>query len=182
MTEELPPVRCITCNKVLGHYWQRYQRLLDQGVSIQDALDQLGLNRYCCRMRMMNPAKIVSSQPMDLFTDEIPQDVSYRKAPSIKKREERNEGIEELESGMTNLSLTKRKGKSAVEANIAPRNLSTKNKPNDNLAKEYRLPTQQALPALNTTIKTPEETVVLPEVPTLPTKTNTTTRRKHIAW
>lgn len=59
MSEELPHVRCITCGKILANKWEDYQRMLEQGVSIEKALDELGLNRYCCRIRMMNPIKYV---------------------------------------------------------------------------------------------------------------------------
>lgn len=58
MTDELPHIRCITCNKVLAHKWRAYQALLSQGKSIKEALDMLGISRYCCRVRMMNPIKI----------------------------------------------------------------------------------------------------------------------------
>ena len=43
------PVRCITCNKVLGDKQIRYERLIKDGVSIKDALDILGIDRICCR-------------------------------------------------------------------------------------------------------------------------------------
>ena len=58
MTEELCHIRCIECGKVLANKWNRYQDLLSQNVKIGDALTMLGLTRYCCRIRMMNPYKI----------------------------------------------------------------------------------------------------------------------------
>ena len=59
MSEELPPVRCITCGKVLGNLWNEYQRKIESGVSIEQALNDLGLRRYCCRLRLRNPFKVV---------------------------------------------------------------------------------------------------------------------------
>jgi len=59
MTDELPPVRCVTCNKMLANKWQTYQNMLSRGVSIEDALNKLGLTRYCCKIRMTNPFKVV---------------------------------------------------------------------------------------------------------------------------
>ena len=47
------PIRCFTCGKVVGNLWERYQALLDQGTPIADALDQLRLERYCCRRMLM---------------------------------------------------------------------------------------------------------------------------------
>lgn len=58
MTEELCHVKCITCGRVIGNKWDRYMELLSEGVEIGEALNQLGLFSYCCRMRMMGPAKI----------------------------------------------------------------------------------------------------------------------------
>lgn len=58
MTEELCHIRCLECGKVLANKWNTYKSLLEKGVSINDALTQIGLDRYCCRVRMMNPFKI----------------------------------------------------------------------------------------------------------------------------
>lgn len=59
MSQELPPVRCVTCGKVLGNLWNDYQNKIQSGVSIEQALDELGLRRYCCRLRLRNPFKVV---------------------------------------------------------------------------------------------------------------------------
>ena len=69
MTDELPPIRCVTCNKILGNLWQDYQQMLEQGTSIEIALNKLGLRRPCCRLRLMNPIKVVdikSQQQSDI--------------------------------------------------------------------------------------------------------------------
>lgn len=63
MSDELPPIRCVTCNKVLAHKWQDYQDLISQGVRIETALNRLGLERPCCRLRMRNPFKVVDLNP-----------------------------------------------------------------------------------------------------------------------
>lgn len=58
MTEELPHIRCIECNKPIAHLWNRYQEMLSQGIDPNTALTKLGLTRYCCRMWMQTPFKI----------------------------------------------------------------------------------------------------------------------------
>ena len=58
MTEELIHVRCTTCGKVIGNKWDKFERLITEGVSAEQAMNKLGLTRYCCRMRMMNPFKV----------------------------------------------------------------------------------------------------------------------------
>jgi DNA-directed RNA polymerase I, II, and III subunit RPABC5 len=47
------PVRCFTCGKVIANKWQRYNEMLQEDYSVNEALNTLGLNRYCCRMLMM---------------------------------------------------------------------------------------------------------------------------------
>lgn len=63
MTDELPPIRCITCNKVLGHLWNDYQNMLENNTSIEQALNKLGLTRPCCRLRLRNPFKVTDKNP-----------------------------------------------------------------------------------------------------------------------
>ncbi len=43
------PIRCISCGKPVGHLWEDYQRMINSGIKPKDALDKLGLERYCCR-------------------------------------------------------------------------------------------------------------------------------------
>ena len=59
MSGELPPIRCVTCGKVLADKWLRYKELIENGVTIEEALNQLGLKRPCCRIRMRSPFKTV---------------------------------------------------------------------------------------------------------------------------
>ena len=43
------PVRCFSCGTVIAHKWEEYQELVSSGVEQADAMDQVGLERYCCR-------------------------------------------------------------------------------------------------------------------------------------
>ena len=43
------PVRCFSCGKVVGHLWEEYQRRVKNGESSEKVLNELGLERYCCR-------------------------------------------------------------------------------------------------------------------------------------
>lgn len=58
------PVRCFTCGKVIGSSWDKYLQALDAGKNPQDALDELGLERYCCRRMILSH--------VDLIDDVIP--------------------------------------------------------------------------------------------------------------
>lgn len=77
----LEPVRCFTCSKSISHLCRRYQeeyqkRVDDAGkqggkrnegvedryydtVKMRDVLDDLGLDRYCCRRTIMTYADLM---------------------------------------------------------------------------------------------------------------------------
>ena len=73
------PVRCFTCGKVVGNKYNKFVDLLEQfekeearGQLIQQeegscpksiqalALDELGLNRYCCRRMILTHVDLIS--------------------------------------------------------------------------------------------------------------------------
>ncbi len=82
----LIPVRCFTCNKVIGHLWEDYQakvqkayqemsvdekeRIIKFNISKKDQLkqktlegkilDELGLNKYCCRSIMISTVDLTT--------------------------------------------------------------------------------------------------------------------------
>jgi len=43
------PVRCISCGKPLGHLWEEFNQRVEKGEDSKKVLDELGLERYCCR-------------------------------------------------------------------------------------------------------------------------------------
>lgn len=56
----LIPVRCFTCNKVVGNKYEKYKKLINEdGLSKKDALDQLGLVRYCCRTIILSHVELI---------------------------------------------------------------------------------------------------------------------------
>ena len=55
----LSPVRCYSCNKVVGNKWISYNKKLDEGISAKDALDQLGLKRMCCRRIILTHVELI---------------------------------------------------------------------------------------------------------------------------
>ncbi|KAK0617999.1 DNA-directed RNA polymerases n subunit superfamily [Bombardia bombarda] len=53
------PVRCFSCGKVTGDLWEKYVKLLDDGLTDGDALDQIGCKRYCCRRMVMTHVDLI---------------------------------------------------------------------------------------------------------------------------
>ena len=43
------PIRCWSCGKPIGHLWEEFNEKLQKGEDRKKALDELGLERYCCR-------------------------------------------------------------------------------------------------------------------------------------
>lgn len=53
------PVRCFSCGKVVGDKWETYLEYLEEGMSEGDALDRLGLKRYCCRRMVLTHVDLI---------------------------------------------------------------------------------------------------------------------------
>lgn len=43
------PIRCFACGKPVGHLWEEYLERIKNGEDKKKVLDDLGLERYCCR-------------------------------------------------------------------------------------------------------------------------------------
>ncbi|KAK8200030.1 8 kDa subunit-domain-containing protein [Phyllosticta capitalensis] len=53
------PVRCFSCGKVIGDIWERFEKLVEEQMVEGDAMDALGLNRYCCRRMVMTHVDLI---------------------------------------------------------------------------------------------------------------------------
>ncbi|KAK8894315.1 DNA-directed RNA polymerases I, II, and III subunit RPABC5 [Tritrichomonas musculus] len=47
------PIRCFTCGNILGNKWEAYNQMISDGMAPKQALDRLGLKRFCCRRMML---------------------------------------------------------------------------------------------------------------------------------
>lgn len=43
------PTRCFTCGKVIADQWDDFKERTEEGEDAKNVLDDLGLERYCCR-------------------------------------------------------------------------------------------------------------------------------------
>jgi len=55
----LIPVRCFGCGKPIGHLWEEYKKRVDAGEDAKKVLDELGLERYCCRAAFLGHADML---------------------------------------------------------------------------------------------------------------------------
>ena len=43
------PIRCLSCGKPVGHLYEEYLQRVEKGEDAKKIMDDLGLERYCCR-------------------------------------------------------------------------------------------------------------------------------------
>lgn len=43
------PVRCFSCGAVIADRWDAFENKVAEGMDRGKAMDELGLERYCCR-------------------------------------------------------------------------------------------------------------------------------------
>ncbi len=55
----LIPVRCFTCGKVVASLYEEYEKRIERGENPKNALDALGLDRYCCRKMLITHVDII---------------------------------------------------------------------------------------------------------------------------
>ena len=53
------PVRCFTCGKVLGSLYETYKKRIDMGEDPAEVMDDLGIERYCCRRMLLSHLDII---------------------------------------------------------------------------------------------------------------------------
>jgi len=56
------PVRCFTCGNVVGEYWKEYKARAstqDGDEDPKEVLDELGVDRYCCRRMLVSHEDLV---------------------------------------------------------------------------------------------------------------------------
>ena len=53
------PVRCFSCGKPIGHLWEEYKKRVKDGESSKKLLDELGLERFCCRAMFLGQADYI---------------------------------------------------------------------------------------------------------------------------
>jgi DNA-directed RNA polymerase I, II, and III subunit RPABC5 len=53
------PIRCFTCNKIIGNKWEPYQKFLSDGKTAGEALTILRLKRMCCRRMLLTHVDMI---------------------------------------------------------------------------------------------------------------------------
>ncbi len=54
----IPPL-CFSCGKPIGHLWEEYVERTSKGEHAKKVMDDLGLERYCCRAVFMGHIDLI---------------------------------------------------------------------------------------------------------------------------
>jgi DNA-directed RNA polymerase subunit N len=53
------PVRCFSCGKPIAHLWEEFKHRVADGEDQKKVLDDLGLERYCCRAMFLGQTDLI---------------------------------------------------------------------------------------------------------------------------
>ncbi len=53
------PVRCFGCGKPIGQVWEEYKEKVETGEERGKVMDELGIERYCCRATLLGHADML---------------------------------------------------------------------------------------------------------------------------
>jgi DNA-directed RNA polymerase subunit N len=53
------PIRCLSCGKPIAHLWEEFKDKTSSGEDSGKVLDELGLERYCCRSVFLGQVDIL---------------------------------------------------------------------------------------------------------------------------
>ncbi len=55
----LVPVRCFTCGKLIADKYEDYQGRIKTGEEPEKVLNELGIERYCCRRMLLTSVETI---------------------------------------------------------------------------------------------------------------------------
>ena len=53
------PIRCFACGKPIAHLWEEFKSRKAKGEPAGKVLDELGLERYCCRAAFLGHVDLI---------------------------------------------------------------------------------------------------------------------------
>ncbi len=53
------PMRCMSCGKPIAQLWESYQEKIKSGEPKKKALDEVGIERYCCRAAFLGHVDLI---------------------------------------------------------------------------------------------------------------------------
>lgn len=53
------PIRCFTCGALIGDKYKKFKELVEKGHDPKEAMDIIGLKRYCCRRMVLTHIEVI---------------------------------------------------------------------------------------------------------------------------
>jgi len=60
-TKMIIPIRCWSCGKPIGQLWEEFKTRIEKGENRKDVMEDLGLERYCCKAIMMGHVDLIDT-------------------------------------------------------------------------------------------------------------------------
>ena len=55
------PIRCWSCGKPIAQVWDEYDERVKKGEDRKAVLDDIGLERYCCRTMFLSHVELIDT-------------------------------------------------------------------------------------------------------------------------
>lgn len=55
------PIRCFSCGRPVGHLYSEFLERTEKGEDRKKVLDELGLERYCCRALFLGHVDLIDT-------------------------------------------------------------------------------------------------------------------------
>ncbi|NHI91710.1 MAG: DNA-directed RNA polymerase subunit N [Candidatus Lokiarchaeota archaeon] len=55
------PIRCFTCGRLVADKWEEFQERTKKGEEPKKVLDDLKLNRFCCRRMLITHIELIEN-------------------------------------------------------------------------------------------------------------------------
>ncbi len=55
------PIRCWSCGKPIAQAWEEFEERSTKGESRKEVLDELGIERYCCRAMFLGHVDLIDT-------------------------------------------------------------------------------------------------------------------------
>lgn len=53
------PIRCFSCGKIIADSYEEFQKRTESGEKPEKILDELGIEKYCCRRMILTQADLI---------------------------------------------------------------------------------------------------------------------------
>ena len=78
------PVRCFTCNKVIGHLENEYVRVMGDENKVEDFFNNKGIRRFCCKRMFMTTCYEIHDRFIVCNEENLPDSVKIGETKQVR--------------------------------------------------------------------------------------------------